>query len=87
MSLNQGRVRVPAEPRGAFRFDNVSILDLRVAKVFRFDTWSLEGQFDLYNALNSNAVTRANTTIGPSFGNPSQILTPRIVGLGMRLTF
>ncbi len=87
VSLNQGRVRVPAEPRGAYRFDNVSILDLRVAKRFTFDTWSIEGQFDMFNALNSNAVTRANTTIGPSFGNPVQILTPRILGVGMRLTF
>ena len=87
VSLNQGRVNVPAEPRGAFRFDNVSILDLRVAKRFNFDTWSVEGQFDIFNALNSNAVTRANTTIGPSFGDPTQILTPIIVGIGMRLTF
>jgi hypothetical protein len=86
--LNQGPVNVPAEPRGTFRYPNVSLLDLRISKVFPIGkTATVEGMFNLFNTFNAGTVINQVTTLGPSFGSPIQLLTPIVAGFGGRLTF
>jgi hypothetical protein len=85
--LNQGFVNIPLEPRGTFRYPNVSILDLRASKMFRINNWTVEGMIDLFNALNAGTVTAQVTTVGPTYGRPSRLLSPRIVGIGARIKF
>lgn len=85
--LNQGFVNIPLEPRGTFRYPNVSILDLRFSKLFKVNNWSVEGMVDLFNALNAGTVTSQVTTLGVSYGRPSRLLSPRIVGVGARFKF
>lgn len=86
--LNQGPVSVAAEPRGTYRYPNVSLLDLRVSKVFPMGKAAkLEGMFNLFNTFNAGTVISQVTTLGPSYGQPVQLLTPIVVGFGARLTF
>ena len=86
--LNQGPVNVPAEPRGTYRYPDVSLLDLRISKVFPMGkTAKLEGMFNLFNTFNAGTVINQVTTLGPSFGQPIQLLTPIVAGFGARLTF
>lgn len=86
--LNQGPVNVAAEPRGTYRYPNVSLLDLRISKVFPMGKMAkLEGMFNLFNTFNAGTVINQVTTLGPSYGQPIQILTPIVVGFGARLTF
>jgi Carboxypeptidase regulatory-like domain len=85
--LNQGFVSIPLETRGTFRYPNVSILDLRASKVFKINNRSLEAMIDLFNALNAGTVTNQVTTLGSSYGRPSRLLSPRIVGFGARFKF
>jgi len=86
--LNQGPVYVPADPRGTYRYPNVSLLDFRVSKVFAMSKGvKLEAMFNLFNAFNAGTVINQVTTLGPSYGQPVQILTPIVVGFGARLTF
>jgi hypothetical protein len=42
---------------------------------------------DLFNALNAGTVTNQVTTLGSSYGRPSRLLSPRIVGVGLRFKF
>lgn len=86
--LNQGPVAVPAEPRGTYRYPNVSLLDFRVARTFKLTaTVSVEAMFNVFNAFNSSTIINQVTTLGPSYGQPIQILTPIVTGFGGRLTF
>jgi len=86
--LNQGQVTVPAEPRGTYRYPDVSLLDLRISKVFPVGkTAKLEGMFNLFNTFNAGTVINQVTTLGPSYGQPIQLLTPIVAGFGARLTF
>ncbi|MDH5405299.1 MAG: TonB-dependent receptor [Candidatus Aminicenantes bacterium] len=85
--LNQGPVNVALEPRGTFRYDNVSILDLRVSKIFTFDKFSLEAMLNVFNAFNSDAVVGMVTSVGPWYGRPYKLLSPVIAGFGVRLSF
>ena len=85
--LNQGRFYVRPEERGESRMDNVTLLDFRATKIFNVSDYKFEVMVDLYNALNDNTPTSQNTTVGPSLFEPRNIMTPRIIRLGVRFTF
>jgi hypothetical protein len=62
-------------------------VDMRLSKMFKVGRVRLNGNVDLYNMFNSNAVLALNTTYGPSFQQPTAILEGRLVKLGMTMDF
>jgi hypothetical protein len=63
-------------------------LDLRFSRKFKFrERIGIEPLVDLFNVLNSSAITSEVTTIGPSLGKPSNIDMGRLLRLGGRITF
>ena len=87
--LNQGTNTVLVVPRGTDRTETISkFVDLRVAKSFSLGSgFRLEAQFDIFNLLNANHIDRQNEIVGAALGTPQQILNPRILRFGARLTF
>jgi hypothetical protein len=85
--LTQVTQNVNVAPRGEYRLDRFDILDLRVSKIFRAGNGQFEIIADLYNALNSSAVTGEVTTLGSSLGRPSEVVSPRILRLGGQIRF
>jgi hypothetical protein len=71
-----------------FRYPDIHTLDLRVAKDFRFSDLGLTVSADLFNALNQSYVLQRQGVLG---GNRSdyvqEILSPRVLRLGARLSF
>ena len=84
-----GSQRVLVSPElDTFRFDNTWNLDLRYAKRFSFDRVGIRAEIDLFNVLNSNVeLQRERNAASPNFQRLNQILSPRILRLGARLTF
>jgi hypothetical protein len=88
-------------PRGEDRTEFVDkFIDLRLSKRFSIgNTARLEASLDLFNILNANHVLDQNTTVGSStssssvaalstsWGVPTLIMTPRIIRLGVKLSF
>jgi hypothetical protein len=62
-------------------------LDLGIRKIFRVQKVQFSGQVDLFNATNSSYVQSQVTTLGPSFGQPTKILQPRLLRLAMQVRF
>ena len=62
-------------------------LDIRLTKVVRLGQTSVQGMFDIYNALNASTVLGANTQYGPNWQRPTQVLTGRMFKFGAQLTF
>ena len=70
-------------------------VDVRFAKTVRVGRTRIQGQFDLYNALNASPVRlysgQYGATTGPATGRafliPGLILPARMVKFGMQLTF
>jgi hypothetical protein len=63
-------------------------LDLRLTRRFRIaGSRSLQMSADLYNVTNDNAVIRLNTTYGPQWLRPIQILEGRLFRIGGQLNF
>lgn len=85
--LTQVTQTVQLLPRGEVRLDGFDLLDLRVAKIFRFRGTQLEGIVDVFNALNNNATTGEVQTVGSSLGRPSEIVEGRLLRLGVQIQF
>ena len=85
------------EPFGAYRQDNIYVMDMRGEKGFKFgERFKLAGIVDLYNMFNSNGAQNQDNLVGRLTGpagayqrflRPTTIIAPRLLRLGVRLTF
>ncbi len=87
-------------PRGEDRTEFLaSYVDLRISKRFELgERARFEGIIDLFNLLNTNTIMAQNQAVGTSsgpgvatlstsWGRPSLLVTPRIIRLGVKLSF
>lgn len=92
-----------AEPNTAYRTDNVTVLDAKIERRFRFGARSLSTFVDAFNILNTNSANigaqsgnsgRPTVTLADGsrvqvqgFLRPTSIIPPRIFRFGARLAF
>lgn len=70
------------------RFDNTWNLDLRLAKRVATSHMNARVEFDLFNVFNANVdLQRERNGASPNYFRLNQILSPRILRIGVRLTF
>jgi hypothetical protein len=84
---NLGTVFFFIEPIENNRSDAVAIVDLRVDKAFGLGRYRFSVMGDLFNVLNSNAVTNFNLLNGAQFNRIIAPLDPRTAMLGVRFEF
>ena len=80
---------------GELYVERLNQIDLRLAKIFRFNKTRTSVNFDFYNVLNSNSITGANfaysSTIPgpgrPGWLSPTTILTPRLFKISAQFDF
>lgn len=87
-----GTLRVLVSPElDTFRFDDVWNLDLRLGKTIQYQRLNLQLVGDLFNVFNANPVLNRQRNIGnvtaTSFGRITQVLSPRILRVGVRVGF
>jgi hypothetical protein len=76
------------EPIGSERLPATNLTSLRAEKRFQLSNRQrLSLQFDLYNALNTNAATAVSFASGPTYGTVSAILPPRVARVGATFGF
>jgi hypothetical protein len=79
-------------PGALYPLERRTQLDMRFAKIFRVGRQRYDVGVDLYNLLNSNAVTGYEetyqyTTNGATWLVPEQIMAPRIARFNVTVTF
>jgi hypothetical protein len=73
---------------GSQRLPDLSLLDLRLSRVFAFgERWKIEPMADLYNTLNVNTPYSEVTTVGPNLGHYSANTEGRILKVGLKVDF
>lgn len=85
--INYGTQRILAEPIGTRKQDNITVLDLRAEKVFKFGAGGgrgLSGFIDIYNITNSDAASNINWGSGGTFLVPVTVIGPRIMRFGVK---
>jgi hypothetical protein len=81
-----GARTVAVEPSNSNRAPNVSIIDFRFDKSFRFRNTRLTAMLDIFNAANYGTVTAwRSTTV--NYQEVTGILDPRVVRFGVRFNF
>jgi hypothetical protein len=61
-------------------------LDLRLGKTFRIGRKTIRGNFDIFNALNGNAVRAVNASYA-AWLTPTAILDPRLLKISGQFDF
>ena len=84
VALTQPQVIVPLIEPGTDFLGRHNQLDLRLKRTFGFGRFSIEPQFDAYNALNSGVVLSQNQTFGTALGRPVTILQGRLLRFGLQ---
>jgi len=69
------------------RLDNVWDVDLRLAKNVHFGQGALTVSAELFNVLNNDVVLSRARSAGPTLGRIEEIIVPRTLRLGARLSF
>jgi hypothetical protein len=82
--INYGSQRILAEPFGTQRQDNISVLDVRVEKVFTIARTKVSGFFDIYNLGNSDASQNITWNSGSAYLLPTTVIGPRIMRFGVK---
>ena len=78
---------IPILPPNTSFEDRLQQLDVRLAKIFRFGGMRVQGMFDIYNLLNSNAVVGINPAWGVNWLRPTEVLGPRLFKFQAQLDF
>jgi hypothetical protein len=86
-NLSTSSIAVDLIPRGTQYGDTLKQLDLRLSRTFTLAGYKVQGQFDAYNVFNDNAVGTENTTYGPLWRQPTQIMVGRLLKFGVQLDF
>ncbi len=86
-TLNQGAVTERLGPFGQFQGPLVEVLNVKAAKVFTFkDRYNIEGNFQLFNTLNSNAAV-TTSYLTSTFGAVTGIVSARVFRIGTLFSF
>ena len=86
-NLSGSAIAVDLIPRYTEFGDTLALLDVRLARTFRIGRTRLQGQFDVYNLLNSNAVATEFTTWGPRWREPQDVTVGRLAKFGVQIDF
>lgn len=87
VGLTQSSVTVPLLRPGTKFLDRWTKVDIRLSKSIDIRGVSLQGQFDIFNALNANSILEQNQRFGGSLDRPDAILQGRTFAVGMQLNF
>jgi Carboxypeptidase regulatory-like domain len=87
-AVNQDAVNVEFEKFGTHRYPSMTILDLRLSKVFRTKgIGTFEVIADVFNSFNAHTILDWDSESYSGFHTPLTILAPRILRLGVKWQF
>jgi hypothetical protein len=73
--------------RGDERYPNVTLVDLRLSRAFRFGSRSFTPELNIFNIGNAATITSHAVAVGSAYLDPREIISPRIIRLGFSLNF
>lgn len=80
-------LNVPLAPQGTTPSDRINQLDVTVGRWLRFRSTSIKPELSLFNLTNNRAMlsVRSQNFLTSSYMQPSQVLQPRIVRIGLQV--
>jgi hypothetical protein len=87
VALTRASQTVLLSNRGDERLPNVTSLDLRLSRAFKFGQRRISPQVDFFNIGNAAPIVSLNSAVGGTYLAPSEILAPRIIRVGFAVDF
>jgi hypothetical protein len=87
ITLTRASQTIALSQRGDERLPNVTMVDLRFSRNFRFGSRSFQPMVDIFNIANSDTRDNQNSAVGANYRIPTSILSPRIIRIGFALNF
>jgi len=88
VTMTRASQTVPLTQRGDERYPNVTMVDLRFSRPFRFGGGrQIVPQLDIFNIGNASTVVNRTNAVGSAYLTPVEILGPRIIRVGFSLDF
>ncbi len=85
---NTANVTIELLPLGSGYLDErINQFDVRLSKILRLAGRRIQANFDVYNLFNRGTVLAVNSTVGPSWLQPTQILDARLIKFGFQVDF
>jgi hypothetical protein len=82
-----GTATIPLIAPGTMFGDRLNQLDFRVSKIVNIGRYRIQGNFDLFNALNASTILAQNNTFGSAWQRPTRVLQGRMIKIGGQLNF
>jgi hypothetical protein len=73
--------------RGDERYPSVTLIDLRISRIFRFGQRRIEPTFDIFNLGNASTIVGTTLGVGSTYMVPNSIVSPRIMKIGFNISF
>ncbi|MGH9202341.1 MAG: hypothetical protein ACRD2A_14025, partial [Vicinamibacterales bacterium] len=87
ITLTRASQNVFLSTRGDERYGNVTMVDIRLSRAFRFGGRSFSPYADFFNIGNADTAVSHTTAVGGNYLIPTEILAPRIIRVGFSLNF
>jgi hypothetical protein len=86
-TLTAASVTVPLLAPGTKYLKRWNQVDVRLAKKFEVRKIRFQGQFDMFNILNSSSILSVSESYGSTLDRPTAILQGRLFAVGMQVNF
>ncbi len=86
-SLTLASITVPLITPGTEFLERRNQIDVRLSKSVMVGRTKLQGQFDIFNMLNSSTILSQTETFGSALGRPTAILQGRLLALGVQINY
>jgi len=87
IALTRATQTIILSERGEERLPDVTMVDLRLSRHFRFGSRSIQPTIDIFNVTNTDTRDNQNSAVGANYLFPTSILSPRIIRVGFSLNF
>ncbi|MBI3493131.1 MAG: hypothetical protein HY047_15330 [Acidobacteria bacterium] len=87
VALTRASQTILLSERGDERYPNVTLVDLRFSRSFKFGQRRISPQFDIYNLTNAYTITAWNNVVGSTYLYPQGFVAPRIMRVGFSVLF
>ena len=87
ITLTRASQNITLSQRGDERLPNVTLADLRFTRTFRLGSRRVIPTLDIFNIGNSSTVVSLNNSVGGTYLEPREIISPRIIRVGFSIDF
>jgi hypothetical protein len=86
-TLTQASITVPLLVPGTKYLKRWNQVDVRLARKFVVSKVKMQGQFDMFNILNSSSILGTVESFGSTLDRPNAILQGRLFAVGVQMNF